>query len=124
LTVYRCPAGIWTIGYGHTQGVRPDESITEAQAEQLLRADLAPVCRAIAADVQVSLTQGQFDALCSFIFNVGAGNFSHSTLLAKLNAKDYAGAADEFLRWNHVGDRVLPGLTARREAERQMFLND
>ncbi|MEG5623927.1 lysozyme, partial [Enterobacter hormaechei] len=73
--------------------------------------------------VKVGLTQGQFDALVSFTYNLGARSLSTSTLLRKLNAGDYAGAADEFLRWNKAGGKVLNGLTRRREAERALFLS-
>ena len=74
--------------------------------------------------VKVKLTQGQFDALVSFAYNLGARALSTSTLLQKLNAGDYTGAADEFPRWNKAGGKVLPGLTWRREAERALFLSD
>ncbi|PWC10676.1 lysozyme [Brenneria roseae subsp. americana] len=113
----------WTIGYGHTLGVQPGDVITQPQAEQFLRDDLASVYLNIDTNVKTALTQGQFDALCSFIFNLGAGNFVKSTLLKKLNAGDTAGAADEFLKWNRAGGRILPGLTRRRAAERDLFLS-
>ncbi|TNH43767.1 lysozyme [Photorhabdus luminescens] len=123
LTAYRCPANVWTIGYGHTLGVKPGDVTTEAQAEQFLLDDLAPVYITIEHNVKVPLTQGQFDALCSFIFNLGAGALVRSTLLKKLNAGDYKGAANEFMRWNMAGGRVLPGLDARRASEKTMFLS-
>ncbi|MGV8004307.1 lysozyme [Photorhabdus temperata subsp. temperata] len=123
LTAYLCPARIWTIGYGHTHGVKPGDVIADEQATQFLLEDLAPVYLTIKSNVKVSLTQGQFDALCSFIFNCGTGAFVRSTLLKKLNAGDYRGAADEFMRWNMAGGRVLPGLDARRASEKTMFLS-
>ncbi|MCT8349473.1 lysozyme [Photorhabdus temperata] len=123
LTAYRCPAGVWTIGYGHTRGVKPGDVVTDKQAEQFLLEDLAPAYITIESNVKVPLTQGQFDALCSFIFNFGTGAFVRSTLLKKLNAGDYRGAADEFMRWNMAGGRVLPGLDARRASEKTMFLS-
>ncbi|QXF34290.1 lysozyme [Photorhabdus luminescens] len=123
LTAYRCPAGVWTIGYGHTRGVKPGDVVTDKQAEQFLLEDLAPVYLTIKSNVKVSLTQGQFDALCSFIFNCGTGAFVRSTLLKKLNAGDYKGAANQFIEWNKAGGRVLPGLDARRASERTMFLS-
>ncbi|WP_338128272.1 lysozyme [Xenorhabdus bovienii] len=83
----------WTIGYGHTKGVKPEQVITEQQAEIFLHEDLIPIYAEIQRIVKVPLTQGQFDALCSFIFNLGIGNFIHSTLLKKLNLADYQGAA-------------------------------
>ncbi|WP_350305569.1 lysozyme [Photorhabdus viridis] len=123
LTAYLCPARVWTIGYGHTHGVKPGDAITDEQATQFLLEDLAPVYITIESNVKVPLTQGQFDALCSFIFNCGAGAFVRSTLLKKLNAGDYKGAANEFMRWNQAGGRILPGLDARRASERSMFLS-
>ncbi|MBS9438656.1 lysozyme [Photorhabdus noenieputensis] len=123
LTAYRCAAGVWTIGYGHTYGVKPGDAITERQVEQFLLEDLAPVYITIETNVKVPLTQGQFDALCSFIFNCGAGAFIRSTLLKKLNAGDYKGAAGQFMEWNKAGGRVLPGLDARRASEKSMFLS-
>ena len=123
-TAYRDAAGIWTIGYGHTAGVSPGDRITPQEGDVFLRADLAvaedDVCRA----VQVPLRQGQFDALASFAFNLGGPALEGSTLLRKLNAGDYAGAAAEFPRWCHAGQSVLPGLVARRDRERAMFEGD
>lgn len=113
----------WTIGYGHTHSVSKGDVITQAQAEQFLRDDLQPIYVTIETCVKVPLNQNQFDALCSFIFNVGGGNFAKSTLLKKLNAGDYAGAADEFLRWNKAAGKVLPGLDIRRSKERRLFLS-
>ncbi|MBC8946945.1 lysozyme [Xenorhabdus indica] len=126
LKAYPDPAtgGIpWTIGYGHTKDVKPGQVITEQQAEAFLLDDLKLIYLTFESAVKVSLTQGQFDALCSFIFNCGAGNFARSTLLKKLNAGDYQGAADEFQRWNKAAGKVMNGLTKRRASERQMFLS-
>lgn len=120
---YRCPAGVPTIGYGHTDGVRmTDPAITEAQAEELLRMDLQAFAAGVNRLVRVALTQGQFDALVSFAYNVGLGNLQRSTLLKKLNAGDYSGAAAEFGRWTKAADgQQLPGLVRRRAAERALF---
>ncbi len=123
LTAYRCPANIWTIGYGHTRGVKPGDVITAEQATQFLLEDLAPVYITIESNVKVSLTQGQFDALCSFIFNCGTSAFVRSTLLKKLNAGDYKGAANQFMRWNKAAGRVSLGLDVRRASEKSMFLS-
>lgn len=112
----------WTIGYGHTKGVKKGDTITKSQADKFLLDDLKGPERTIGNKVTVRLTQNQFDALSSFIFNLGSGNFEKSTLLRKLNKKDYTGAADEFLKWNKAGGRVLPGLTRRRKDERDLFL--
>ncbi|MDE1483963.1 lysozyme [Xenorhabdus bovienii] len=126
LKAYPDPAtgGIpWTIGYGHTKDVKPGQVITEQQAEAFLHDDLIPAYATLERLVKVSLSQGQFDALCSFIFNCGTGNFSGSTLLKKINAGNYAGAAAEFPRWNKAAGKVMNGLTRRRASEQQMFLS-
>lgn len=122
LAAYKCSAGVWTIGYGHTGGVNPGDIIDEITAESLLRKDVAVSESAVSRLVSVPLNQHQFDALVSFVFNLGAGNFRTSTLLKKLNAGDYSGAADEFSRWINAGGKPLPGLARRREAERLLFL--
>jgi lysozyme len=113
----------WTIGYGHTgPDVVEFKQITATTAEKIFDADVAEREAVIYDLVNVPLNQGQFDALVSFVFNVGAEAFRNSTLLKKLNAGDYAGAADELLRWNKAGGKVLDGLTRRRQDERAMFL--
>ena len=122
LDAYRCPANIWTIGIGHTRDVKEGDRITESQALDLLREDIKWVENAINKHVQVRINQNQYDALCSFIFNCGEGAFSLSTLLRKLNAGDYEGAANEFPRWNKANGKELPGLTRRRAAEKALFL--
>lgn len=121
LKAYRCPAGVPTIGYGHTAGVAMGQTITQQQADDYLRRDVRQFERAVARLVTVPLTQGQFDALVSFAFNLGEGALAQSTLLRLLNAGDHAGAADQFDRWNKAGGRVLPGLVRRRAAERALF---
>lgn len=120
---YLCPAGIWTIGYGHTGDVAEGQTITEEEAEELLRHDVAFAEDAVTDYVEGDLTQGQFDALVCFVFNIGAGAFRDSTLLRLLNQGDSEGAAEQFLRWNKAGGKVLAGLTRRREAERELFLS-
>lgn len=123
LTDYVCPAGKVTIGYGHTgSDVLLGTTISEAYANLLLRADLDNAYRNMIALVKVPLTQGQKDALTSFVFNLGAGNLKSSTLLTKLNASDYQGAAEELLKWCHAGKVELPGLVKRRVAEQALFL--
>ncbi|QZS46299.1 lysozyme [Enterobacter cloacae complex sp.] len=127
LTAYRDSVGVWTIGYGWTQPVdgkpiRAGMTIKQETAERLLKTGLVSYESDVSRLVKVDLTQGQFDALVSFTYNLGARSLSTSTLLRKLNAGDYAGAADEFLRWNKAGGKVLNGLTRRREAERDLFL--
>lgn len=127
LTAYQDSVGVWTIGYGWTQPVdgkpiRAGMTINQETAERLLKTGLVSYESDVSRLVKVGLTQGQFDALVSFTYNLGARSLSTSTLLRKLNAGDYAGAADEFLRWNKAGGKVLNGLTRRREAERYLFL--
>lgn len=131
LTAYPDPGtggAPWTIGHGWTQPVdgkpvRPGMKIDQATADRLLKTGLVSYENDVLKIVKVKLTQGQFDALVSFAYNVGSRALSTSTLLKKLNAGDYAGAADEFLRWNKAGGKVLNGLTRRREAERALFLS-
>ncbi|TAJ97487.1 MAG: lysozyme [Reyranella sp.] len=113
----------WTIGYGHTAGVRRGDTCTEEQASEWLRQDLGLAEAAVRTRVEVPLTQGQFDALASFIFNVGVHAFVHSTLLRLLNGGDYEGAAGQFERWINGASGPLPGLVARRAAERDLFLS-
>ena len=125
---YKCPAGVPTIGYGATyypDGKRvtmADKPVSEADATAMLRSMLASYEAGVSRYVQVPLTQGQFDALVSFAYNLGLSALKGSTLLRLVNARDYAGAAAQFARWNRAGGKVLPGLTRRREAERVMFL--
>ncbi|XRD77515.1 lysozyme [Dyella marensis] len=121
---YLDAAGIWTIGYGHTgDDVRSGFRIDAAQADALLRKDLGTAEEAVRAWVTQPLAQPSFDALVSFVFNVGATAFAGSTLLRKLNEGDMEGAAAEFERWRYAGGRVLPGLLRRRIAERTLFLS-
>jgi lysozyme len=123
LQAYQDPGGVWTIGYGHTgSDVSQGLVITRADADALLRADLATAEATVNSSVSVSLTQGQFDALVSFVYNVGGGAFQTSTLLAKLNAGDYASAAAEFGNWNQdANGQPLAGLMSRRSAEAALF---
>lgn len=123
LRSYLCPANVWTIGYGHTGNVTSNQIITSEQAESILKSDLQRFENAVSDAVKVPLNQNQFDALVSLAFNIGVGAFSGSTLVRMLNAANYTGAADQFLRWNRAGGRVLDGLTRRRQAERALFLS-
>lgn len=124
LHVYLDPVGIPTIGVGHV--LRPGESfpngITKEQALQLLAQDVGIAEHAVKSNTKVPLNQNQFDALVSFVFNCGGGAYKTSTLLKKLNAGDYQGAADELLRWVYSAGKKLPGLVARRKRERALFL--
>lgn len=124
LKAYQDVVGVWTVGFGSTgPHVKPGMIITAKQAEDLLRDDVSRFEACVSKQVSVPLSQNQFDALVSFAFNLGCGNLASSTLLRKLNAKDYAGASLEFTKWNRAGGSVLPGLTRRREAEKALFLS-
>lgn len=117
------PNDKWTIGWGHTKTARPGMKITEERAEILFDSDVAWAVDAVNKLVKVPLTQNQFDALVSFVFNIGETNFRTSTLLRKLNAKDYEGAARELPRWNKQKGKVLKGLVRRRAEEMEIFLS-
>ena len=121
LEAYLCPAGVWTIGYGHTFGVKEGDVIDQEAAEALLIEDLEEFEGYVAALCERSLEQCQFDALVSWVFNLGPGNLKSSTLLRRLNAGDLGAVPDEIRRWNKAGGRVLSGLVKRREAEALMF---
>lgn len=123
LTAYRCPAGKWTIGYGHTSGVKEGMRITQKKAESYLKSDLKIYEKAVEKRVKVPLNQGQFDGLVSFTYNLGEGNLTSSTLLRKLNNGDYYGASGEFGRWVYSAGKKLNGLVRRREAEKALFLS-
>ena len=124
LKAYKCPGGVWTIGYGHTAGVKPGMVISEAQAEEYLKADLIAFERYLNG-LGLALNQNQFDALVSFIYNVGTGNFSNSTLLRKVRANPQDNSImDEFLRWVYSKGRVLPGLQRRRLAEMKLYFSN
>lgn len=122
--VYLDSVGVPTGGYGHTRGLTADDvgsPVSAEQADVWLQEDVKDCVTAVNQYVTVSLTQHQFDALVDFAFNLGAGSLEHSTLLAKLNAGDYAGADEEFAKWVKAGGHVLPGLVARRELEANWF---
>ena len=119
---YLRPAGVPTIGYGHTGNVRPDDTITPEEAESLLEKDLAKFDAGIKKSVKVPLNENQLAALTSFAYNVGLGAFNNSTLLKQLNEGHYELAADQLLRWTKAGGKELKGLVTRRAAERAVFL--
>lgn len=118
---YLCPANVWTIGYGHTEGVKKGMVITESDAVALLYKDLVVYENIIKRHVKVSLTQAQFDALVCFVYNVGEGNFKSSTLLKKLNASNYKDVPEQFLRWTKAAGKELAGLVKRRKTEAKLF---
>lgn len=127
LKPYLCPAGVPTIGWGST--VYPngkavtlrDAAITPQQASDILLTTMVKYEDAVSRYVQVPINQNQFDALVDFAYNVGVGNLQTSTLLKKVNASDFVGAANEFGKWVHGGGAVLPGLVNRRREEADLF---
>jgi lysozyme len=124
LTAYRDCAGVLTIGYGHTgPDVVVGLVIDEARAEELLRNDLEEAVACVNRAVTAAIAQNQFDALVDFCFNVGCGAFLNSTLLRKVNAADFAGAATQFALWVHAGGEVVAGLVRRRKMEAEMFVS-
>lgn len=118
---YYDSTGRATIGYGHTEGVNISDTCTQAQATAWLIGDVATAETAVNQLVHVPLTQNEFDALVDFVFNLGAGNFEHSTMLRRLNASDYAGAALEFSKWDRAGGIEVAGILRRRQAEAAEF---
>jgi len=127
LEAYLCPAKVWTIGYGHTDNVEKGQTITKEEAERLLIKDLAwaedVVERHVRKDILTTLSKTQFDALVSFVFNVGEGAFRGSTLLRELNRRNYDAVPAQLLRWNKAGKpkKTLKGLTRRRLAEAALW---
>jgi len=125
LTCYADAIGVPTIGWGTTKGLtRADigkKTITQAEADRLFQEDIAAFEKAVAALVKVPVSDNQRGALVSFAYNCGTANLASSTLLKKVNQKDFSGASLEFSRWNRAGGKVLAGLTRRRAAEAQLF---
>ena len=124
LKAYKCPADVWTIGYGHTDGVKEGDEITQQEADRLLAADVDLFTSGVQRLVTSDINRNQLGALVSFAFNLGLGNLRHSTLLKLVNAGDFVGAANQFPRWNKAAGKVLPGLVRRREAEKKLFLTE
>lgn len=126
LEKYQDAAGRWTIGFGHLIQATEQFSarISLREATELLEHDLVKAEEGVYNNVKVALTQNQFDALVSFVFNIGIGNFKNSTLLRILNQKKYNESAKQLLRWNKVGKRDVPGLLRRRVAEYKLFLSN
>jgi len=121
LKSYKCPAGVWTIGYGHTEDVKEGDIVSPQEADKLLRADVFKFEEYVADNVMVNLTQNQFDALVAWTFNLGVGNLRNSTMLKKLNNADYTSVPFEMKRWNKAGGKTLDGLVRRRQAESLLF---
>jgi len=121
LEAYLCAAGVPTIGYGHIKDVNMGDSIDQGTAEVMLTHELEEYENYINTLVTAPLEQYQFDAMVSWVFNLGAGNLKASTLLTVLNSGDYAGVPAQIMRWNKAGGKVLEGLTRRRQAEADLF---
>jgi len=122
LASYQDSVGVWTIGYGHTHGVGSGQTCTQEQAQAWLEADMANAESAVNLYVKVVLTQGEYDSLVDFTFNLGSGNLHSSTLLKLVNENDMADAANEFAKWDRAGGMVVAGLLRRRLAEKTEFL--
>lgn len=122
LTAYQDAGGVWTNGYGNTHGVVPGSTITAFRAVQDLQANIQNSVNDVNQLVDIALSQGEFDALVDFDFNLGRGNLARSTLLADLNAGDFAAAAAQFALWDQCGGHVLAGLLQRRLAENAEFV--
>ena len=123
LYAYQDQRGIWTIGFGHTLGVVPYLTCTQAVADAWFVQDTQAAVNGVLRSLDVAVNQNQFDALVSFTYNVGVGSEAHSTLVKLLNNGDMAGAAEQFGQWIHVNGVVDPGLERRRAAERALFLS-
>ena len=121
LVAYKCSAGVWTIGYGHTTGVKEGDVCTQEEAEKLLRGDIFKFEEYVQDSVKVDLDQSQFDALVAWTFNLGPGNLRSSTMLKKLNNGEYESVPFELRRWNKAGGKTLDGLIRRRQAESLLF---
>ena len=117
LTAYKCPAGVWTIGYGHTAGVKQGMVISQEQAENMLKSDLKQYEKQVTDNVKLELTENQFSALVSFTYNCGVGN-----LRTLVKNRTLAQIAEALLLYNKANGKVLAGLVRRREAERELFL--
>lgn len=122
LTAYQDTGGVWTNGYGNTHGVVPGSTIGQIKAVQDLQANIQNSVNDVNQLVTVQLTQGEFDALVDFDFNLGRGRLAASTLLIDLNAGNFTAAADQFECWDKGDGKVLAGLLRRRTAEKTEFL--
>jgi lysozyme len=126
LKAYKCPAAVWTIGYGHTSAagnpiVTPELVITKEEAEETLARDMEQYEEGVRKYVKVDLTQGQFDALVDFAYNAGVGALAKSTLLKRVNAEKFDEVPAEFMKWTKGGGKELPGLVRRRRAEVKLW---
>jgi lysozyme len=124
---YRCPAGVWTIGYGHTSmagkpDVKPGMAISKAEGERILMNDLRVYEAGVRSAIKVNLTSNQYSACVSLCYNIGVGAFRRSSVARFCNRSQWKNAADAFALWNKAGGKVLPGLVRRRAAEAALFL--
>ena len=122
LKAYKCPAGVWTIGYGHTKDVQPGDEWSESNADHMLEVEMEEYEGYIHDSVTAPINQDQFDALVSWVYNLGGGNLNASTMLKVLNAGQYEEVPAQMMRWNKAGGKVLEGLTRRRQAEANLFM--
>ena len=121
LEAYKCPAGVWTIGYGHTKDVKEGDKINKDEANYLLQEEMIEFERYIDDMVEVELNQSQYDALCAWVYNLGPSNLGSSELLKVLNEGKYEEVPQQIKRWNKANGEVLTGLIRRREAEALLF---
>ncbi|EDL52612.1 putative lysozyme protein R of prophage CP-933K [Vibrio mediterranei AK1] len=131
LKPYQCSADVWTAGLGHTQSINQDTKLTEQQVAELFVKDIAVAERVVNKHITQTPTQGEYDMMVSFVFNLGAGNFTRSTLLKKFNQGDHQGACNEYPRWVFVNSKDCrlaesncAGIPKRRSKERDVCLND
>ena len=124
LEAYLCPAGVWTIGYGHTKGVEKGQVITQLEADNLLKEDLSSFEKGVTSLIKSNINQNQFDSLVSFAFNLGLANLKSSTLLKKVNSNSNDRTiVDEFIKWIYAGGKPLEGLKRRRQAEAYLYFS-
>ena len=121
LEAYLCPAGVWTIGYGHTKDVKEGDTTTKEEADYLLQKEMIEYESYIDDMVDVELNQNQYDSLCAWVYNLGPSNLGSSTLLKVLNEGKYDEVPEQIKRWNKANGKVLAGLVKRREAEALLF---
>ena len=124
LEAYLCPAGVWTIGYGHTKGVKKGQVITQLEADNLLKEDLSSFEKGVTSLIKSNINQNQFDSLVSFAYNLGLSNLKRSTLLKKVNSNSNDRTiVDEFIKWIYAGGKPLEGLKRRRQAEAYLYFS-
>jgi len=124
LTAYTCPAGVLTIGYGTTDGVKPGDKITQDMADLMLMRDVWKFEKGVKNLVHYDVNANQLSACTALAYNIGLGNFGNSTLLRMINAGSVEAAAEQFPRWNRSAGRIMAGLVKRREAERLLYLGE